>query len=48
MKGQEGMDPKLLEDMLQEHHRGNLALVVLAELRKEHCCYTLRKSLAGA
>ena len=47
-KGQEPMDPKLLEDMLQEHHRANLALVVLAELRKEHCGYTLRKALAAA
>jgi len=40
------MEPKLMEDMLQEYNRGNLALVVLAELRREHCGYTLRKTLS--
>ena len=39
------MKPKLVEDMLQEYNRGNLTLLVLAELRREHCGYRLRKTL---
>ena len=40
------MEHKLMEDMLQEYNRGNLTLVVLAELRRENCGYSLRKTLA--
>lgn len=40
------MDPKLVEDMVQEFHRANFTMVVLTELKREHYGYTLRKALA--
>ena len=40
------VQPELLDSLKQELRRGCLILAVLAQLRKEHYGYTLRKALA--